>query len=101
MFHGLAKADPRPLRMPIGINSVIAIAMVMALTVAVWRPSALAQQSAQDLAVAAQNSIAAMYSLLFQNSGALSSSTTRCSASLLPRRYSVNPTNPFRFAESE
>jgi hypothetical protein len=51
----------------IGINLLIGISTVVALTVAVWRPSALAQQSTQDLATAAQNPIAAMYSLPFQN----------------------------------
>jgi hypothetical protein len=39
----------------------------VAFTVAVWRAPARAQQSTQDLATAAQNPIAAMYSLPFQN----------------------------------
>src|SRR5208283_453761 len=49
------------------INLFIGIATVVALTVAFWCPAALAQQSTQDLATAAQNPIAAMYSLPFQN----------------------------------
>ena len=51
----------------IGTNLFIGIAAVVALIVACWRVPAVAQQSTQDLAVAAQNPIAAMYSLPFQN----------------------------------
>jgi hypothetical protein len=67
VFRGMAKRDPRPARGAIGINLFIGIATVVALTVAVWCPSALAQQSTQDLATAAQNPIAATYSLPLQN----------------------------------
>jgi hypothetical protein len=51
-----------------GINLFIAIATVMTSIVAVWCPLALAQQYTQDLAAAAQNPVAAMYSLPLQNS---------------------------------
>jgi len=51
----------------IGINLFIGFATLVALSVAFWCPAALAQQSTQDLATAAQNPIAAMYSLPFQN----------------------------------
>ena len=49
------------------INLLIGLATVLAVTVAFGRAPALAQQSTQDLATAAQNPIAAMYSLPFQN----------------------------------
>jgi len=62
-IFGIAALDG----MATGINVFIGIATVLALSVAVWRPSALAQQSTQDLAVAAQNPIANMSSLPFQN----------------------------------
>jgi hypothetical protein len=51
----------------IGINSLIGVAAVVASIVAFSGASARAQQSTQDLATAAQNPIAAMYSLPFQN----------------------------------
>jgi hypothetical protein len=51
----------------IGINLFVGIAAVVVFTVVLLRPSALAQQSTEDLAAAAQNPIAAMYSLPFQN----------------------------------
>jgi hypothetical protein len=46
------------------------IATIVALTVAFWCQSALAQRSTQDLAAAAQNPIAAMYSLVGREQGA-------------------------------
>jgi hypothetical protein len=46
------------------------IATIVALTVAFWCRSALAQQSTQDLAAAAQNPIAAMYNLVGREQGA-------------------------------
>ena len=51
----------------IGINLIVGIATVVALIVGFWGAPAFAQKSTQDLATAAQNPIAAMYSLPLQN----------------------------------
>ena len=50
-----------------GINVLIGIAAAVMLAGAMWHRPAFAQQSTQDLATAAQNPIAAMYSLPLQN----------------------------------
>jgi hypothetical protein len=66
------------------------------LTLAIWRQPALAQQSAQDLAVAAQNPIAAMYSLPFQNNAFLGVGPNHNETANV---LNIQPVLPFTFGD--